>query len=120
MSATNRKKQLFRCLAAGISTTLLALVASCSSNPQRYEYIHTAGVELGSNMPYTPAIKVHSGKLVFLSSVTAVPIYHSHPHVPAEFDDLSFDAGSQATLTMVNLKLTVEAGPADNFRISFN
>ncbi|TDJ44478.1 MAG: RidA family protein [Gammaproteobacteria bacterium] len=109
MSASNRNKQLFRCLAVSIAATSLALVAGCSSDPQRYEYIHTAGVELGYNMPYTPAIKVHSGKLVFLSGVTAAPIYHSHPHVPAEFDDLSFDAGSQATLTMANLKLAVEA-----------
>ena len=109
MYITNHKKRLSRYLAAGIFTALLALVIGCSNDTQRYEYIHTAGSELGYNMPYTPAIKVHSGKLVFLSGVTAAPIYHSHPHVPAEFDNLAFDAGSQATLTMANLKMAVEA-----------
>ena len=88
---------------------VIAIVVGCSNDTQRYEYIHTAGVELGYNMPYTPAIKVHSGKLVFLSGVTAAPIYHSHPHIPAEFDDLAFDAGSQATMAMANLKMAVEA-----------
>ncbi len=109
MSASNRNKQLFRCLAVSIAATSLALVAGCSSDTQRYEYIHMEGVELGYNMPYTPAIKIHSGKLVFLSGVTAAPVYHSHPHVPAEFDHLAFDAGSQATATMANLKAAVEA-----------
>ena len=109
MYITNHKKRLSRCLAAGISTVMLTLVVGCSNDAQRYEYIHTAGVELGYNMPYTPAIKIHSGKLVFLSGVTAAPIYHSHPHIPTEFDDLAFDAGSQATMAMANLRIAVEA-----------
>ncbi len=83
MYITNHKRRLFRYRATGISAALLALVASCSNDAQRYAYIHTTGVELGYNMPYTPAIKIHSGKLVYLSGVTAAPIYHSHPHVPA-------------------------------------
>ena len=60
-------------------------------------------------MPYTPAIKVHTGKLVFLSGVTAAPIYHSHPHVPAEFEDIPADAAEQTALTMENLKTVLAA-----------
>jgi hypothetical protein len=35
-------------------------------------------------MPYAPAIKVTGGTMVFIAGVTAAPVYHSHPHMPAE------------------------------------
>ncbi len=60
-------------------------------------------------MPYTPAIKVMGGALVFVSGVTAAPIYHSHPHVTAEFDDIPDDAGAQAELAMQNLEAALSA-----------
>jgi 2-iminobutanoate/2-iminopropanoate deaminase len=91
------------------AVALTTFLAACESATDRYEYIHTEGVELGYNMPYTPAIKVHSGKTVYLSGVTAAPVYHSHPHVPAEFDHLDWSAAGQAEATMENLKATVEA-----------
>ena len=31
-------------------------------------------------MPYAPAIKINSGKLLWLSGNTALPVYHDHPH----------------------------------------
>jgi 2-iminobutanoate/2-iminopropanoate deaminase len=73
------------------------------------ELIHTEYNDPKWNMPYTPAIKVHSGKLVFLSGVTAAPVYHSHPHVPEEFTDIPEDAGKQAEMTMENLVTVLEA-----------
>ncbi|HEY4606748.1 MAG TPA: RidA family protein [Acidimicrobiia bacterium] len=77
----------------------------------RIESIHTAGNDPRWNMPYTPAIKVHGGALVFVSGVTAAPIYHSHPHDPAEFEDIPDDPGHQAGMTMGNLKsVLTEAG----------
>ncbi len=109
MYSMNDKSRLYRYLPVGLSAALLALVAGCSNDTPRFEYIHMEGVELGYNMPYTPAIKVHSGKLVFVSGVTAAPVYHSHPHVPSEFDHLDFSAGAQATQTMENLRMAVEA-----------
>jgi len=97
--------------------TLVALLTACSSLPslpfastgEHYEYIHTVGVEQGFNMPYTPAIKVNSGTTVYLSGLTAAPVYHSHPHVPSEFDHLDFSAAGQAEAAMENLIATVEA-----------
>jgi len=53
----------------------------------RYEEIHMEG-RGDYVMPYTPAIKVTGGSLVFLAGVTAAPVYHSHPHVAAEFDEI--------------------------------
>ena len=73
------------------------------------ELIHTEANDPRWNMPYTPAIKVHSGTLVFLSGVTAAPIYHSHPHVPEEFEDIPEDAETQTEMAMENLKTVLTA-----------
>lgn len=59
-------------------------------------------------MPYAPAIVVRRGQLVFLSGVTAAPVYHSHPHREEEFD-LPASMREQAILTMENLTKTLEA-----------
>lgn len=59
-------------------------------------------------MPYTPALLVRRGSLVFLSGVTAAPVYHSHPHREEEFD-LPAGMREQATLAMENLKKTLAA-----------
>jgi enamine deaminase RidA (YjgF/YER057c/UK114 family) len=60
------------------------------------------------HMPYAPGILVARGRLVFLSGVTAAPVYHSHPHREEEFD-LPDSMREQARLTMENLKKTLEA-----------
>ena len=73
------------------------------------ELIHTDGNDPKWNMPYTPAIKVHTGKIVFLSGVTAAPIYHSHPHIADEFNQIPTGAVEQTTMTMQNLKAILEA-----------
>ncbi len=73
------------------------------------ESIHLEGNDPKYNMPYTPALKVTGGSLVFASGVTAAPVYHSHPHVPAEFADIPEDAGEQAAMAMENLKAVIEA-----------
>ena len=73
------------------------------------ELIHTEYNDPKWNMPYTPAIKVHSGTLVFLSGITAAPIYHTHPHVRAEFEDIPEDAETQTEMTMENLKTVLAA-----------
>ena len=73
------------------------------------ELIHTDQNDPKWNMPYTPAVKVHSGKLVFLSGVTAAPVYHSHPHVESEFDNIPIDAAAQTAMTMENLEAVLDA-----------
>jgi enamine deaminase RidA (YjgF/YER057c/UK114 family) len=72
--------------------------------PDRYEYIHTPERDLRFSMPYTPAIKVTGGSMVYLAGVTAAPVYHSHPHVPEEFDEIPLDPEAQASLCMENLQ----------------
>jgi 2-iminobutanoate/2-iminopropanoate deaminase len=80
---------------------------------QNVEYIHTDDNDPKWNMPYTPAIKVHSGKTVWIAGVTAAPVYHSHPHVQAEFDHIPADAAQQAAMTMENLRKVLRAAGGD-------
>jgi len=68
-----------------------------------YERIHLEENDPKWNMPYTPAIKIHSGKTVYLAGVTAAPIYHSHPHIAAEFDNIPEDPAAQTEMAMENL-----------------
>jgi enamine deaminase RidA (YjgF/YER057c/UK114 family) len=75
---------------------------------------HIEFIEVGDgpgdySMPYTPAIAVRSGQVVYLAGVTAAPIYHSHPHIPSEFDDIPRDPGKQAEMAMENVLTCVRA-----------
>ena len=74
-----------------------------------FEYIHTAENEPRFNMPYTPAIKITGGRIVYLAGVTAAPVYHTHPHIAAEFDDIPLDPEEQAATCVENLRTVVEA-----------
>jgi enamine deaminase RidA (YjgF/YER057c/UK114 family) len=96
--------------AAVVGAAMTVLLAGCDTGPS-FEYVHLPGTEpaAGANMPFTSAIKVHSGTVVFLSGITAAPVPHSHPHVPAEFDHLDFSAAAQADSIMQRLQQTIEA-----------
>jgi 2-iminobutanoate/2-iminopropanoate deaminase len=70
--------------------------------------VHHADRRTDVLMPYAPGIVVQGGRLVFLSGVTAAPVYHSHPHREEEFD-LPSTMREQAVRVMENLKKTLEA-----------
>ena len=74
-----------------------------------FEYVHTEGNDPRFNMPYTPAIKITGGRVVYLAGVTAAPVYHSHPHIASEFDDIPLDPEEQTEMCMANLRMVVEA-----------
>ncbi len=76
--------------------------------PKDFAVVHHADRRTDVVMPYAPGIVVRRGQLVFLSGVTAAPVYHSHPHRDEEFD-LPTTMREQAVLTMENLKKTLEA-----------
>jgi 2-iminobutanoate/2-iminopropanoate deaminase len=78
---------------------------------KRVEVVHHADRRPDVLMPYAPALVVRRGNLVFLSGLTAAPVYHSHPHRDEEFD-LPPTMGQQAVLVMENLKKTLEAAGA--------
>jgi 2-iminobutanoate/2-iminopropanoate deaminase len=76
--------------------------------PSHIETVHHADRRTDVVMPYAPGILMRGGRLVFLSAVTAAPVYHSHPHRDDEFD-LPATMSEQAALTMENLRKTIEA-----------
>lgn len=89
---------------------MLAVVIGCGRD-KAFDYVHLPGTEpaAGANMPFTSAIRVRSGDVVFLSGITAAPVPHSHPHIPAEFDHLDFSAEAQTEAIMERLKETLAA-----------
>jgi 2-iminobutanoate/2-iminopropanoate deaminase len=80
---------------------------------EHLQVIHLPDRDPRLAMPYVPAIKVLSGKTVYVAGVTAAPIYHSHPHIVAEFDQIPAAADSQARLAMDNLRRTLGAAGGD-------
>jgi len=98
-------------IARGALAALFAGLVGCAAQTPDFEYVHLPGTELesGANLPFTPAIKVRGGSIVFLSGITGAPVPHSHPHIPAEFDHLDFSAEAQTEAVMERLQETVRA-----------
>ncbi len=94
-----------------MATGLVLMLTACGSATPDFEYVYLPGTEIGSgaNLPFTPAIKVAGGNIIFLSGITGAPVPHSHPHVPSEFDNLDFDAAVQAEQVMQRLRETIQA-----------
>jgi len=100
-----------RTRAALAAAMVAVMIAGCETAATDFEYVYLPGTELesGANLPFTPAIKVRGGNIVFLSGITGAPVPHSHPHVPSEFDNLNFDATVQTEQVMERLQQTVRA-----------
>jgi 2-iminobutanoate/2-iminopropanoate deaminase len=77
------------------------------------ENVHLEENDPRFNMPYTPAIKVRSGTTVHVAGVTAGPVYHTHPHVAEELDDVPEDPAEQAELAVENLRRVLRAAGGD-------
>ena len=93
------------------AAALVVALSACGQRGPDFEYVHLPGTEpaAGANMPFTSAIRVRGGTIVFLSGITAAPVPHSHPHVPAEFDHLDFSAAAQTESIMKRLDQTIQA-----------
>jgi enamine deaminase RidA (YjgF/YER057c/UK114 family) len=79
--------------------------------------VHIEGHDPKWNMPYAAGLKVTAGSLLFVSGVTAAPVYHSHPHVASEFEDVPADPGRQTELALDNLAAVLEAGGTSFLRV---
>jgi 2-iminobutanoate/2-iminopropanoate deaminase len=73
------------------------------------EVVHHEGYDPAINSLFVPAIKVHGGTPVYISGVTAAPVYHDHPHIPEDFDRIPLDIEGQAPLIFEHLDLALEA-----------
>lgn len=78
-----------------------------------FELIHTEENDPAYNMPYTPAIKVRSGATVYVAGVTAAPVYHHHPHIKSDFENIPTDPSDQTRMAMENLLGILKAAGGD-------
>lgn len=78
-----------------------------------FELIHTEENDPAYNMPYTPAIKVRSGATVYVAGVTAAPVYHHHPHIKSDFENIPTDPSEQTRMAMENLLGILKAAGGD-------
>jgi enamine deaminase RidA (YjgF/YER057c/UK114 family) len=79
------------------------------ASTDRLEVIHHPDYDRAIFTPYIPAIKVRAGHLVFISGVTAAPVYHDHPHRPEVFDAVPVDIQGQVTLLFQHLDEALRA-----------
>jgi enamine deaminase RidA (YjgF/YER057c/UK114 family) len=71
--------------------------------------IHLPDYDRSIFTPYIPAIKVRTGDLVFISGVTAAPVYHEHPHRAEVFDAVPADIEGQVPLLLEHLDEALRA-----------
>ena len=100
-----------RALAAlGFACLASAALAQSGNN---LEIIHHPNYDQSVNMPFSPAIKVKSGKILWLAGGTALPVYHDHPHKREQvLQYLNNDLEAQIRRTMDGIMQTLKAANA--------
>ncbi len=77
------------------------------------EIIHHPNYDKSVFMPFSPAIKVKRGKLLWLAGGTALPVYHDHPHKREQIlQYLTDDLEAQARRAMDGIMQTLAAANA--------
>jgi 2-iminobutanoate/2-iminopropanoate deaminase len=105
-----------RC-AAGVTGLALAFAAfsarPAAAQNQHMEIIHHPDYNKNVFMPFVPAIKIKSGKILWLAGTTALPVYHDHPHKRDEIAQyMTNDLEAQTRRAMDGIKQTLEASGA--------
>jgi 2-iminobutanoate/2-iminopropanoate deaminase len=96
----------------GLSTTFLASSPASAQNPNM-EVIHHPNYNQNVFMPFVPAIKIKSGKILWLAGTTALPVYHDHPHKRDQIQQYMVnDLEAQTRAAMDGIKQTLEASGA--------
>ena len=91
---------------------LASLVSSpAAAQPSPHlEIIHHPNYDKSVFMPFSPAIKINSGKILWLAGGTALPVYHDHPHKRDQLQKYMVnDLEQQTRQAMDGIKQTVEA-----------
>lgn len=80
---------------------------------QHMEIVHHPSYDRAVNMPFVPAIKIKSGRLLWLAGTTALPVYHDHPHRREDItNSLVNDLEAQTRAAMEGIKKTLETAGA--------
>ncbi|OLC17842.1 MAG: hypothetical protein AUH29_00690 [Candidatus Rokubacteria bacterium 13_1_40CM_69_27] len=87
--------------------------APAAAQNQHMEVIHHPNYDRTVFMPFVPALKIKSGKILWLSGTTALPVYHHHPHRREEIGKYFVnDLETQTRMAMEGIKQTLEAAGA--------
>ena len=105
---------IFLLVCAGILAAPTPSVAQVAAAPvEHIEVVHHPGFDKTVNMPFVPAIRIASGKMLWLAGTTAVPVYHDHPHRREDVVKyLPNDLEAQTRAAMDGIKQTLEAAGA--------
>ena len=100
-----------------LATACLAAAAFASpalAQPSdKLEVIHHPSYGKSVFMPFSPAIKIKSGKILWLAGGTALPVYHDHPHKREQIlQYLQNDLEAQVRRTMDGIMETLKAAGA--------
>jgi enamine deaminase RidA (YjgF/YER057c/UK114 family) len=92
---------------------MLAASSVLAQGADKLEIIHHPNYDKSVFMPFSPAIKVKSGKLLWLAGGTALPVYHDHPHKREQIlQYLKNDLEAQVKQTMDGIMETLKAAGA--------
>jgi enamine deaminase RidA (YjgF/YER057c/UK114 family) len=87
--------------------------APAQAQNQHMENIQHPNYDRTVFMPFVPAIKIKSGKILWLAGTTSLPVYHDHPHKREQIlQYMPNDLGAQTRATMEGIKQTLDAAGA--------
>jgi 2-iminobutanoate/2-iminopropanoate deaminase len=91
----------------------LAAGTAFAQSGNNLEIIHHPNYDKSVFMPFSPAIKIKSGKILWLAGGTALPVYHDHPHKREQvLQYLNNDLEAQVRRTMDGIMETLKAANA--------
>ena len=100
-------------LAAFAFGALTLAAAPAMAQSKHLETIHHPNYDKSVFMPFAPAIKITSGKILWLAGGTALPVYHDHPHKREQIlKYLGNDLEAQTRQTMDGIMQTLKAAGA--------
>jgi enamine deaminase RidA (YjgF/YER057c/UK114 family) len=113
MSRTMPSLHTAGCVAALVFATTAFASAPAAAQNRHMEIIHHPNYNKDVFMPFVPAIKIKSGKILWLAGTTALPVYHDHPHKRDEIQQyMTNDLEAQTRRAMDGIKQTLEAAGA--------
>jgi enamine deaminase RidA (YjgF/YER057c/UK114 family) len=101
------------CVGALAFAATAFIPAPAAAQNQNMEVIHHPNYNKDVFMPFVPAIKIKSGKILWLAGTTALPVYHDHPHKRDEIQQYMVnDLEAQTRRAMDGIKQTLDAAGA--------
>jgi 2-iminobutanoate/2-iminopropanoate deaminase len=113
MTRTAKSLRYAACMAGLVLAFAAFSARPATAQNQHMEIIHHPDYNKNVFMPFVPAIKIKSGKILWLAGTTALPVYHDHPHKRDEIQQyMTNDLEAQTRRAMDGIKQTLEASGA--------